>query len=61
MGDGHCTRQGRGTVRPCGGPAVRGEGGNVIDLAAVGWNRHFRRTCLDPVCGLITLSSSRLH
>ena len=34
----------------------------VTELAAVDWSRHFRRVCLDPVRGLITLMSpSRLH
>ena len=34
----------------------------VAALAAVDWNRHFRRVCLDPARGLITLMSpSRLH
>ena len=34
----------------------------VAALAAVDWNRHFRRVCLDPARGLITLlSPSRLH
>ena len=34
----------------------------VEQLAAIDWNRHFRRVCLDPVRGLITLMSpSRLH
>ena len=29
----------------------------VTALAAIDWNRHFRRVCLDPVRGLITLMS----
>ena len=34
----------------------------VTALAAVDWNRHFRRVWLDPVLGIITLMSpSRLH
>ena len=34
----------------------------VAALAAVDWNRHFRRVWLDPVLGIITLMSpSRLH
>ena len=34
----------------------------VEQLAAIDWNRHFRRVCLDPVRGIITLMSpSRLH
>ena len=34
----------------------------IAELAAVDWSRHFRRVCLDPVRGLITLMApSRLH
>ena len=34
----------------------------IAELAAVDWSRHFRRVCLDPVRGVITLMSpSRLH
>ena len=34
----------------------------VAALAAVDWNRHFRRVCLDPVRGLVVLMSpSRPH
>ena len=34
----------------------------VVELAALDWNRSFRRVCLDPVRGLITLMApSRLH
>ena len=34
----------------------------IAALAAVDWSRHFRRVCLDPVRGVITLMSpSRLH
>ena len=34
----------------------------VAVLAAVDWSRHFRRVCLDPVLGLITLMApSHLH
>ena len=34
----------------------------IASLAVVDWNRHFRRVCLDPVRGLITLMApSRLH
>ena len=34
----------------------------VVALAAIDWNRSFRRVCLDPVRGLITLMApSRLH
>ncbi len=41
---------------------VRADAGTVAELAAVEWNRHFRRVCLDPVRGIITLMSpSHLH
>ena len=34
----------------------------IVELAALDWNRQFRRVCLDPVRGVITLMSpSRLH
>ena len=34
----------------------------VVELASIDWNRSFRRVCLDPVRGLITLVvPSRLH
>lgn len=29
----------------------------IADLAAIDWSRHFRRVCLDPVRGVITLMS----
>ena len=34
---------------------VRADAGTVAALAGIDWNRHFRRVCLDPVRGLITL------
>ena len=41
---------------------LRADPATVAELAAVDWNRHFRRVCLDPVRGLITLMSpSHLH
>ncbi len=41
---------------------LRADAGTVVELAAVDWNRHFRRVWLDPVRGLITLMSpSNLH
>ena len=41
---------------------LRADAGTVAELAAVDWNRHFRRVCLDPVRGLITLMApSHLH
>ena len=41
---------------------LRADAGTVAELAAIAWSRHFRRVCLDPVRGLITLMApSRLH
>ena len=41
---------------------LRADSDTVAELAAVDWSRHFRRVCLDPVRGVITLMSpSRLH
>ena len=41
---------------------LRADPQTVIELAAIDWNRSFRRVCLDPVRGLITLMApSRLH
>ena len=41
---------------------LRADAGSIAELAAVDWNRSFRRVCLDPVRGLITLMApSRLH
>ena len=36
---------------------LRADAGTIAELAAVDWSRHFRRVCLDPVRGLITLMS----
>ena len=36
---------------------LRADAETVTALAAVDWNRHFRRVCLDPARGLITLMS----
>jgi len=41
---------------------IRADAATVVELAAIDWNRSFRRVCLDPVRGLITLMApSRLH
>ena len=41
---------------------LRADPETVAELAAVDWNRHFRRVCLDPVRGVVTLMApSRLH
>ena len=41
---------------------IRADADTIAELAAVDWSRHFRRVCLDPVRGLITLMApSRLH
>ena len=34
---------------------LQADAGTIAELAAVDWNRHFRRVCLDPVRGVITL------
>ena len=40
----------------------RADAGTVAALAAIDWNRHFPRVCLDPVRGLVTpMSPSHLH
>ena len=36
---------------------LRADAGTIAELAAIDWNRHFRRVCLDPVRGIITLTS----
>ena len=41
---------------------IRADAETIAELATVDWSRHFRRVCLDPVRGLVTLMSpSRLH
>ena len=41
---------------------LRADAGTIAELAAIDWNRCFRRVCLDPVRGIITLMApSRLH
>ena len=41
---------------------LRADAGTIAELAAIDWNRHFSRVCLDPVRGIITLMApSRLH
>ena len=41
---------------------LRADAATIAELAAIDWSRCFRRVCLDPVRGLITLMSpSRLH
>ena len=41
---------------------LRADAGTIAELAAIDWNRHFPRVCLDPVRGIITLMApSRLH
>ena len=34
---------------------LRADAGTIAELAAIDWNRGFRRVCLDPVRGIITL------
>ena len=41
---------------------LRADARTVEQLATIDWSRRFRRVCLDPVRGLVTLMSpSRLH
>ena len=41
---------------------LRADADTIAELAAIDWSRHFRRVCLDPVRGIITLMSpSRPH
>ena len=41
---------------------LHADAGTIGELAAIDWSRHFRRVCLDPVRGIITLMSpSHLH
>ena len=52
------------TVGPLGSTihTLHADPDTIAVLAAVDWNRHFRRVCLDPVRGIITLMApSRLH
>ena len=36
---------------------LHADAGTIAELAAIDWSRHFRRVCLDPVRGLVTLMS----
>ena len=36
---------------------LRADAGTIAELATIDWSRYFRRVCLDPVRGLITLMS----
>ena len=52
------------TVGPLGSTihSLQADPDTIAALAAVDWNRQFRRVCLDPARGLITLMApSRLH
>ena len=41
---------------------LRADADTIAEFAAIDWNRHFRRVCLDPVLGLIVLMApSHLH
>ena len=52
-------RAGTSYVGPLGSTihVLHADADTVAELAAIDWNRHFRRVCLDPVRGLITLMS----
>ena len=51
------------TATTCTGPlgstvhVLRADADTIAELATVDWSRHFRRVCLDPVRGVITLMS----
>ena len=52
------------TVGPLGSTihSLHADRDTIAALASVDWSRHFRRVCLDPVRGLVTLMApSRLH
>ena len=34
---------------------LRADAGTIAELAAIDWSRYFRRVCLDPVRGIVTL------
>ena len=36
---------------------LRADAETIVELAAIDWNRRFRRVCLDPVRGIIALMS----
>ena len=41
---------------------LRADAGTIAELAAIDWSRRFRRVCLDPVRGVVTLMApSRPH
>ena len=40
---------------------LRADAGTIAELAAIDWNRCFRRVCLDPVRGVITLMAPSRH
>ena len=40
---------------------LRADAGTIAELAAIDWNSHFRRVCLDPVRGIITLMAPSRH
>ena len=46
-------------IGPLGSPVhvIRADADTVAALAAIDWNRHFRRVCLDPARGIVTLMS----
>ena len=64
--DGRVTRDGPATMHtgPLGSQVhvLHADAETVTALAAIDWNRWFRRVCLDPVRGLVVLMTpSRLH
>ena len=57
MNDSTTTHTGTMLTGPLGSTihVIRADAGTIAELAAIDWNRYFRRVCLDPVRGLITL------
>ena len=59
MSDSPAMRTGTSHTGPLGSSihVIRADATTIAELAAIDWNRYFRRVCLDPVRGLITLMS----
>ena len=59
MIDSPAMRTGTSLTGPLGSSihVIRADATTIAELAAIDWNRYFRRVCLDPVRGLITLMS----
>ena len=57
MSDSPPMRTGTSLTGPLGSSihVIRADATTIAELAAIDWNHYFRRVCLDPVRGLITL------